>query len=165
MDFTNTNGSQVVNWSDRTLPDYYTQGKFGGVAWDYVVQLANITQKDIWINIPHKADNAFLDSLANFLQNGLDPSIKIYLEYSNEVWNGAFSQNADCAQMAQNLGYTGQQWERAWKYTAKRSADVFKVFSDVFIDDTRIIKIIPSQAANSWVTNQIVNFFNDAKSR
>jgi hypothetical protein len=161
MDFTNTNGSPVVSWSDRTTPDYYTQGKFGGVAWDYVVQLANITQKDIWINIPHKADNAFLDSLANFLQNGLDPSIKIYLEYSNEVWNGAFSQNADCAQMAQNLGYTGQQWERAWKYTAKRSSDVFKAFSDVFTDDTRIIKIIPSQAANSWVTNQIVNFFND----
>jgi hypothetical protein len=52
MDFTHTNGSPVVSWSDRTMPDYYTQGKFGGVAWDYVVQLANTTQKDIWITSP-----------------------------------------------------------------------------------------------------------------
>jgi hypothetical protein len=143
------------------MPDFYTQGKNTGVAWNYVVQLANITQKDIWINIPHKADDAFIDSLAHYLQTYLNPTIRIYLEYSNEVWNSSFSQQADCAQMAQTLGYTGQQWELAWKYTAKRSADVFQIFEDVFANDDRLIKIIPSQAANSWLSNQLVLFFND----
>jgi hypothetical protein len=161
MEFTATNGSPIVSWADRTMPDFYTQGKNTGVAWNYVVQLANITQKDIWINIPHKADDAFIDSLAHYLQTYLNPTIRIYLEYSNEVWNSSFSQQADCAQMAQTLGYTGQQWELAWKYTAKRSADVFQIFEDVFANDDRLIKIIPSQAANSWLTNQLVLFFND----
>ena len=161
MDFTHTNGSPIITWDDRTPDTYYTQAKFGGASWENVVSLANQTQKDIWINIPHKADDNFITQLASLLQNDLNPSIKIYLEYSNELWNGAFSQNVDCALFAQNLGYSGQPWERTWKYTAKRSADVFRIFENVFTNDQRLIKIIPSQAANSWLTNELVTFFND----
>lgn len=161
MDFTHTNGSPIISWSDRTSPLYYSQAKFGGVAWEYVIDLANQTQKDIWINIPHKADDNYIQQLASLLQNNLNANTKIYLEYSNELWNSAFSQNADCAAFAQNIGYVGQPWERAWKYTAKRSADVFKLFEDVFMNDQRLVKVIPSQAVNSWLTNQLVTFFND----
>lgn len=161
MDFTRTNGSSVVSWSDRTTANHYTQSKQTGAAWENVVEIANLTQKDIWINIPHQANDAYVDSLAHFLQSHLNPSSKIYLEYSNEVWNSIFSQNAYSAQMAQNLGYTGFPWERAWKYTMKRSADIFHIFDTVFAQDERVVKILPVQAANSWLTNQFVNFFND----
>jgi len=160
-DFTHTDDSPIDTWNDRTPVTYYSQAKFGGAAWEHVVALANLTQKDIWINIPHKADDNFITQLATLLQSTLNPNINIYLEYSNEVWNSGFSQHANCATFAQNLGYTGQQWERAWKYTAKRSADVFTIFENVFTNDQRLIKIIPSQAVNSWLTNQIVTFFND----
>jgi hypothetical protein len=161
MDFTRTNDSPVVSWNDRTPLNYYTQAKEEGAAWEYVIDIANLTQKDIWINIPHKADDVYITQLATLLQNTLNPNIKIYLEYSNEIWNSIFSQHADCATFAQNLGYTGQPWERAWKYTAKRSADVFRIFENVFTNDQRLIKIIPSQAANSWLTNQLITYFND----
>jgi hypothetical protein len=161
MDFTHTNGSPIVNWSDRTSPSFYSQANIGGAAWEYVIELANTTQKDVWINVPHKANDNYIQQLASMLQSNLNPNIKIYLEYSNEVWNAAFSQHSDCAGFAQSLGYTGQTWERAWKYTAKRSADVFKIFEDVFSNDQRLVKIIPSQAVNSWLTNQLVTFFND----
>jgi hypothetical protein len=161
MDFTNTNDSPVITWNDRTPDTYYTQAKLSGASWENVIALANQTQKDIWINIPHKADDNYITQLASLLQNGLNPEIKIYLEYSNELWNSSFSQHADCALFAQNLGYTGQPWERTWKYTAKRSADVFRIFEDVFTNDQRLIKIIPSQAANSWLSDQLVTYFND----
>lgn len=161
MDFTRTNGSPVVDWSDRTLPGYYSQARTSGAAWEYVIELANTSQKDIWINIPHQANDNYIQQLASLLQTSLNANSKIYLEYSNEVWNSGFSQHSDCAAFAQNLGYTGQSWERAWKYTAKRSADVFKIFEDEFTNDQRLVKIIPSQAVNSWLTNQLVTFFND----
>lgn len=161
MDFTSTNNSSVVNWSDRTLKSNYSQAKTTGAAWEYVIDIANLTQKDIWINIPHKANDNYIQQLAALLQNTLNPNSKVYLEFSNEVWNSGFSQQADCATMAQNLGYTGQSWERAWKYTAKRSADIFHIFQNVFTNDQRLIKIIPSQAANSWLSNQLVTYFND----
>jgi len=161
MDFTRTNNSIVSSWSDRSPQNYYTQSLESGVSWEYIIELAILTGKDIWINIPHKADDNYLNQLATLLQNSLNGSTKIYLEYSNEVWNSIFSQNQDCAAFAQELGYTGQPWERTWKYTSKRSADIFKAFEDVFADDSRLIKIIPTQAANSWITNQLITYFND----
>ncbi len=161
MDFTRTNGSQVASWADRTPYTYYSQAHESGVAWEYVAQLANTTQKDIWINIPHRANDNFIYELAELLYQILDPDLKIYLEYSNELWNSGFSQNADCADFAAGLGIEGTPWERTWKYTAKRSADVFRIFNEVFPDDDRLIRIIPSQAANSWLTNQLITYFND----
>ncbi|MDV7395682.1 hypothetical protein RZS08_30110, partial [Arthrospira platensis SPKY1] len=55
----------------------------------------------------------------------------------------------------------GQPWERTWKYTARRSADIFVIFENVFENDARLVRIIPSQAANSWLSNQLITFFND----
>jgi len=161
MDFTHTNGSTVKEWQNRTLPDYYTQSKESGAAWEYAIQLANETGKDLWVNIPHLATDAYVDSLARLLQKSMHPGLKVYLEYSNEVWNGAFSQHQECAGLAQTIGISGQPWERAWKYTAKRSADIFKIWKDVFTDHNRLVCVIPSQAANAWLTNELITYFND----
>lgn len=161
MDFTHTNGSAIKNWNERTPAHYYTQTKEGGVAWEYVFQLANETGKDIWINIPHLATDTYIDSLARLIHGRLNPSLKIYVEYSNELWNGAFSQHHDCAALAQALGFTGQPWERTWKYTVKRSADVFSIFKNAFPDDQRLVLILPSQAANAWLTEQLISYFDD----
>ncbi|HFB99991.1 MAG TPA: T9SS C-terminal target domain-containing protein, partial [Phaeodactylibacter sp.] len=161
MDWLSTNGSAVSTWSDRTPVTNYTQAATNGVAWEYIIELCNLTKKDAWINIPHLADDNYIQQLANLLQNNLDNDVKIYLEYSNELWNGAFVQNYEVADLANSLGYTGQPWEQTWKYTAKRSADIFKIFEDVFTDDSRLVKIMPSQAANSWITNQLITYFND----
>lgn len=161
MDWLRTNNSTVTTWADRTPAHYYTQAKSTGVGWEHIIALSNLVEKDIWINIPHRADNNYIQQLAQLMETQLDPGLKIYVEYSNEVWNGIFTQNADAAVFAQNEGYTGQPWERSWKYTAKRSADVFKIFEDIFTDDSRLIKVIPSQAGNSYVAGQIMSFFTD----
>lgn len=162
MDWTKTNGSDVVSWSERSAYPYYTQHQKTGVAWEEVVALANHTKKDIWINIPHKADDSYITNLATLLKSTLTSQSKIYLEYSNEVWNGAFVQHHECAEMGKNLGYTGQEWERAWKVTAKRSADIFRIFENVFGSDSQFVKVIPSQAgADGWLSNQLVTYFKD----
>ncbi len=161
MDWLRTNFSPVVSWEERGMPNFYTQTTAAGAALEYVVMLSNLLQKDIWVCIPHKADDNYIQQLANMLHTTLDPSLKVYLEYSNEVWNGSFLQHQEAAAMAADLGYTGQEWERAWKFTAKRSADVFNIFENVFTDNNRLIRIIPSQAANAWLSNQIITYFKD----
>ncbi|MEW5830049.1 MAG: hypothetical protein AB1846_14235, partial [Chloroflexota bacterium] len=106
MDFTATNWNHVVTWSDRTLPNaatqqshpagYGWQGK--GIAWEYAIDLLNVTDKDGWINIPAEANDAYVQSLINLIKNGgngfapLEADRKLYIEYSNEVWNGMFDQ-------------------------------------------------------------------------
>jgi hypothetical protein len=94
MGFENTNGSPVINWSDRTLRDAATQQSPAGVAWDYVFALADSLKKDVWINIPDQATDAYVASLATLAAKSVDPALHIYVEYSNEVWNYSFAQAA-----------------------------------------------------------------------
>lgn len=161
MDLLRTNNSPVRQWSDRSSPNYYTQTLSSGVAWAYLVQLANEAKKDIWINIPHQADDNYIVQLAMFLEENLNGQSKIYLEYSNEVWNSIFQQNTYASERGEALGFTGEPWERAWKYTAYRSAAVFSLFEGTMDADERLIKIIPSQSANPWLSNQLISYFND----
>lgn len=163
MDWLRTNFSKVETWQDKTSVDNYTQSMASGVAWEYIIELCNLTKKNPWICIPHLADDEYISNIATLLNNNLDPNLKIYLEYSNELWNGAFAQHQEAAVLATDFGFTGSEWDLTWQYTAKRSADVFYAFENVFTDTNRLVKIIPSQAANSWLTNEITSYFLDVK--
>lgn len=48
--------------------------------------ISKSNKKDIWINIPHAADDEYVTNLAKLIKDKLDPSLKVYVEYSNEVW-------------------------------------------------------------------------------
>jgi hypothetical protein len=100
MDFTATNGNIQHEWADRNTPDdltffgetpgYGWQGK--GAPWEYAILLANTLDKDIWINIPTLANDDYVIQLADLLHATLEPDRKIYVEYSNELWNFSFPQ-------------------------------------------------------------------------
>jgi hypothetical protein len=161
MDWMQTNNSPISQWTERTLPETYTQTLNTGVAYEYIAELANFLEKDIWVNIPHMADDDYVLTFANFLQANLDGDIRVYLEYSNELWNGIFSQTSYASAMGEELGFTGPSWEQGWKYTVYRSVEVFSLFESVFTDGDRLVKIIPSQSANPWLSEQLVNYLDD----
>ena len=92
MDFTATNGVTLTSWSQRTTPQMATQQNPQGAAWEYAIQLANTLHKDIWINIPDQADTGYVTQLATLMAATLDPTLHVYVEYSNEVWNYSFGQ-------------------------------------------------------------------------
>ena len=164
MDWMMTNDSPVESWEDRNTPDYYTQTLGNGIAYEYIIDLCNRTGKDAWICVPHRANDAYIDSLATLFKNGLDKERKVYVEYSNEVWNGIFEQNRYAAREGLKLGYSGEPWERSWQYYAKRTADVHRIFEEVFKgEEKRLVKVIASQASNPWVTNYILEHYSDSK--
>ena len=59
-----------------------------------MIQLANQVHSNLWVNVPFHATDDYVRQLATLLKNTLDPSLSIYLEFSNEVWNTAFEQGA-----------------------------------------------------------------------
>lgn len=82
-------------WNQRTLPtdaqqcsDDYTKG----LAWEYIIRLANETHQDLWVNVPVKATDDYVTHLAQLLKSSLDSSRAFYVEFSNELWNGQFGQ-------------------------------------------------------------------------
>jgi hypothetical protein len=100
MDTLQTNDNPVTSWAQRTQPKTPQQSASSGLAWEYVIQLANTSGKDIWVNIPEGVDltdptsNNYATQLALLMKANLNPGIHVYLEYSNEVWNTGFPQTA-----------------------------------------------------------------------
>ncbi|MFZ4624800.1 MAG: hypothetical protein ACOYNF_11255 [Rhodoferax sp.] len=68
MDWLRTNNNAVSSWADRsTESTHYAAAT--GVPWEHIIALANLTQKDIWINIPARADDDYVRQLATLLKS------------------------------------------------------------------------------------------------
>ncbi|MFN3403338.1 MAG: Ig-like domain-containing protein [Cytophagaceae bacterium] len=93
---TNNNGpgtwaaNNFTTWDDRQKPDVFPYTK--GAPWEDAIELANLTGKDIWINIPVAATDDYVTKLATLIKDNLRSDLNIYIEYSNEVWNPGFTQ-------------------------------------------------------------------------
>ncbi|TFH27739.1 MAG: hypothetical protein E4H10_02850 [Bacteroidia bacterium] len=139
MVFTGTNGRDPVYpaqipWSNRKLPDDASQralptiDKMGGACWEHVIEIANRTQTDPWINVPVSASTDYVTQLANMFKDNLNPGLKIYVESSNEVWNSApgFEQTLYNSQQAAALGLTDIQNH------ARRTIELAEIFQSVY---------------------------------
>lgn len=112
MDWLGTNESTQRTWSGRKRRSFYTQvgasgdalGMFGqplpagrlkwssGIAIELCIELANLTRTDAWLCVPHMADDDYIRQMAQLVKNTLDPTLKVYVEFSNEIWNWQFMQ-------------------------------------------------------------------------
>ncbi len=82
---------QEVSWNTRAKPTTAHYTSRTGVPIETMIDLANQTHSAPWLNIPHKADNAYIQNFANLVKARLHPSRKVYIELSNEVWNGLYT--------------------------------------------------------------------------
>lgn len=95
MDYLQTNNSTEAVWGDRSIPAYASQQVVPphvsqnlsaqyvtGAAYEYAIQLANQTGKDLWLNVPHLAfggtyqfsSTVWATNLALLLKYGSDAS-------------------------------------------------------------------------------------------
>ena len=58
-----------------------------GVSLEYQIALVNTLNVNAWFNIPHLADDDYIQNMALLIRDTLNPSLKAYIEYSNEIWN------------------------------------------------------------------------------
>jgi len=185
MDLTATNGNICKTWAERVQPNYYRnsydQSGYGwqgrGIAWEYVIQLANETQKDLWICVPVMADNNYIVQLATLMKNNLNSNLKLYIEYSNEVWNtwGVFwtqwNYNHKSALAALNAGNSSLNYDNkpASEYNCadgncgyvfdgrqygEKVVQISKVFRSVFGDAQMMSRIRPVLEGQLAVSNQ-----------
>lgn len=139
MVFSGTNGRDPnypaeIEWSNRKLPGDASQDalptidKSEGACWEHVIEIANRTNTDPWINVPVSASSDYVTQLAIMFRDHLSPGLKIYVESSNEVWNSApgFEQTLYNSQQAAALGLTDIQNH------ARRTAELAEIFQSVF---------------------------------
>ncbi len=169
MPFTRTNGAdaeypEATQWSERKLPTDASQvrieeiGKRDGAAWEYVIELANITHTDPWINVPVSASTDYVTQLATLFKKNLDPDLNVYVESSNEVWNTApgFEQTEYSKQQAQALGI-GERENHA-----RRTVELAQLFQSVYGEgslNTKVRVILCSHAPMlKWWVHPMIDY-------
>ncbi len=163
MDWINTNNSTQVTWSQ--YPTERSARQSDGVAPQIMARLANRVGADPWFTMPHLADADWVRQFATVMRDTVDPDRKIYVEYSNEVWNGQFQQSRWAQQqgVAHGMFTAGWEWQAALHWQARRSVEVFRIWRDVFGADAdrRLVRVLAAQAANP-VSGEAVVSWQDA---
>jgi hypothetical protein len=152
MDWAGTNNSEIIRWEDRTMPGMMIQTT-KGIAWEYVIDLANRAGRDAWINVPAMASDDYVTKLATLVHDTLDPRLKVRVEYSNEVWNAIFKQFGQNMTAARANGALTKpdDFSRAAQQYALRSAQVSTIFQNVFGKDAdRFIGVYGGQTSNNY---------------
>ncbi|MDV2998756.1 MAG: hypothetical protein N5P05_000362 [Chroococcopsis gigantea SAG 12.99] len=155
MDWGRTNGSPLVNWSDRpTLAQaQWTTSK--GVPIEVMVALANQASVNPWFNIPHMATDDYVRNFAQYVKNNLTPGKKVYLEYTNEAWNWMFPQTTwiETQARAQSPKLNYIQWY------ALRSAQVINIWRDVFgPQSNQIVGVLGGQSGYANIASMAINY-------
>ncbi|HKR66475.1 MAG TPA: hypothetical protein VJZ00_22300 [Thermoanaerobaculia bacterium] len=152
-----------------------------GVAYEHMIALCNAANKNLWINIPHLASADFITKLAQLIKFGSDASgnpalagnpvfpplnsnLKVYIEYSNEIWSNGFAfpqgnwaqaqADADSALVALEPSDT---LARRARFNARRFCDVWRAFQSVFGDNTRLVRVAATFTSNDGYTNAFLS--------
>ncbi len=150
MDWLSINNSMVSEWTEMKGAGYITQvgysGEWGnqvfgsdprGASVALAVDVCNAMDADIWLCVPHRASDALIRSMAEVVLARLEPGRRVYLEFSNEVWNWGFDQAQECEDAGFALGLDG-----ALEYTVRRSGDIFSIWEEVWgAESSRVINV------------------------
>lgn len=160
MDWMHTNGSKVSKWEDRPTMEQMTWTRDGGIPLEVMIEHANLMKADPWFCMPHLATDEYVRNFAQMVKEKLDPSLKIYVELSNEMWNSQFEQTRHGQGRAKELklGPAERPWEGGAMYYVQRSVEMFKIWEDVFGGKDRLVRVIAWQAASGtyWLDGMVM---------
>ena len=174
MDIVSINNNTTSTWAQRPKPTDATYNR-AGVSWEDLINLCNQVGSGIWVCVPAHATDDYVTQLATLLKNNLNASGKIYIEYSNEVWNQAFEQGkynlaqtkAELATGTSNLNYDGNTnvYDLADRRTARRLLEITNLFKSVWTKaglaspiNTRVRAILGNQAVQPTRADNMAKF-------
>lgn len=139
-------------WSARSRMADYTWTKNKGVPYEMMIGLCNRLHKDMWICVPHNASDEYIEQMALLVRDQLDPSLKVYVEYGNELWNWIFGQ----AQWLNKFGCVQQNkpWPEGIVPYIQNCLDIWTTAFEG--QSARLVRVVGVQAAWQDVSNRIL---------
>jgi Ca2+-binding RTX toxin-like protein len=150
MDWMQTNGSKQRDWSDRpTLDSASWAWDKKGAPVELMVALANETGTSPWFNIPHQATDDYIAKFAAYVRDNLDPNLKAYVEFSNEVWNSQFPQFQYAQAKSNELFGPNPVGGGGWmQWYGVRTAQMSQIWKSTFgSQSSRVVTVASTQAA------------------
>ncbi len=163
MNMSGITRNNLTHWHQRPkLSDATWGGKEGtrGVPLEIMVELANQLNVDPWFNLPHKADNGFIQRYATYVKQNLRSNLKAYVEYTNEAWNGIFLQSAYMKQMGVRQRLDKNPIIAGHKYYAKQSVHIFRMWEQAFGGTQRLIRVMGSLTTDQRMSKRMLSYHN-----
>jgi len=159
MDWMDTNDSEQGEWANRPKPDDATYANYG-VPVEVMVDLANRLERSPWFNMPHQATDDYVSNFAQYVQQHLNPDLPVYVELSNEVWNGQFDQEEYAIEQGrQQISGREDDTAKGYLWYGKRTAEVLQIWDQVFEGDRdRVVGILGAQSANPWTAETSLEY-------
>ncbi|MHB8885744.1 MAG: hypothetical protein ACYC5H_11845 [Methylovirgula sp.] len=150
MDWMETNNSTQSAWADRPLPTDAFWGTMSGVPVEVMVALLNQQKADGWFNMPVRATDDYVTKFAALVHSALNARSKVYVEYSNEVWNFGFLQYHYAYEHGNALWpNSSNQWYAGFNYYGMRFAQICNIWKKVWgADSGRVVCVLATQAAS-----------------
>ena len=146
MDWMKTNNSDISGWSERPEPDDYTYTLDGAPA-EVMVALANEVGADPWFTMPHLGTEEYMRAFATLVRDTLDPALRPYVEYSNELWNFQFDQTQWALEQAEARWGPDAPGDAGMQYAGMRAAGTAEIWDGVFgaAAGERLVHVISTQ--------------------
>jgi len=153
----------VESWNTRNTPEKATWGGRAGTysrgaPVEVMVALANQVNAHPWFSMPYKANDDYMRKFAEYVKANLDPDLKAYIEYSNEVWNPIFVHHDYAIEQGLEVKLDSEKSPAGYKWYSRRSVEVFKIWEDVFGGNEQLIRVMGSWASNQNMSSQILAF-------
>jgi hypothetical protein len=156
-----------------------------GVPIEVMIKLANTLKRDIWLNMPHVASDDYITNYAKQVYKDLDASLKVYLEYSNEVWNPGFAgyayttsegnrlnlneipadiqqycDNLSAEEREKNTRCQGDYYARL-RFYSQRSVEIFKLWEAEFNDSSsRFVRVLGSFIGDKILSQRMLEYLS-----
>ena len=145
MDWQATNNSPRTAFNiNANSRDYYTQSTNDGVAADYLFDLAAAVNADLWLCVPHMMTDQGIHDMAIHAANRLPAGRKLYIEYTNEHWNGMFTAHNYIASQP----WAGNNLDKKYGTRAKQIFDIFTQRFNAAGKGSQLRRVLANQAAN-----------------
>ncbi|MEE9303575.1 MAG: hypothetical protein V3U84_07290, partial [Thiotrichaceae bacterium] len=131
-----------------------------------MVDLANAINATPWLSIPYKASDDYMRKYARMVKNRLRKNQKVYVEYSNEVWNTIFPAATYAARKADKLWKFPYKEVKGGKrrvllsanWYAKRSVEMCRIWKQEFGGQRHRVKcVVGSLNSVPWVGKEILD--------
>ena len=149
----------------------FTGNRTTGVAYEHMVALCNAANKDLWICVPHLASDDFVTKLAQLIAFGsdgvnpytapqvspvhapLNPGLRVWVEYSNEIWsNGnSFPQGNWAQEQATALGIS------KGRFNGRRFCNVWRLFENVLVGKSRLVRVAAVFTGNQTYSSDFLD--------
>lgn len=145
-----------ATWAERPRLDD-ARWTVRGVPIEMIATLANKLNADCWFVVNHLADDDYNRRAAELLRDTLNPTLKVYLEWSDEVWNGNYPVARYSQEQGLALGLSTDPFQAAIRFQARRSKQIFQIWSQVF-PSSRLVRVLSGQSGNPWVLQTAISF-------